>query len=121
MSRQPTNKAAQRRAQVSQQIQETTGQSVKSPSWTKVIGDQPTQDALQQDIRLEVVKLPNAKKCFVLLLRSFVVERSFAWMARFHRLACDYERLPQTLVGLHLLAFVILILHRFVHLMAYRL
>ena len=28
------------------------------------------------------------------------------WMSRFHRLAHDYERLPETLAGLHFLAFV---------------
>ncbi len=35
------------------------------------------------------------------------------------RLARDYERLPETLVGLHLLAFTVLMLHRFVLLMAH--
>ena len=39
-------------------------------------------------------------------------------MARFRRLARDYERLPQTLAGLHVLAFAILMLARFVTLMA---
>ena len=39
-------------------------------------------------------------------------------MARFRRLARDYERLPQTLAGLHFLAFAILMLARFVALMA---
>jgi transposase len=37
-----------------------------------------------------------------------VVERSFGWLSRFRRLARDYERLPETLAGLHYLAFVIL-------------
>jgi hypothetical protein len=31
-------------------------------------------------------------------------------MSRFRRLAHDYERLPETLAGLHFLAFVILML-----------
>ena len=44
------------------------------------------------------MKLPTAKRGFVLLPRRRVVERSFAWMARFHRLARDYERLAETLV-----------------------
>jgi len=34
-----------------------------------------------------------AKRGFVLLARRWVVERSFAWAARFRRLARDYERL----------------------------
>ena len=41
-----------------------------------------------------------------------VVERSLAWTARFRRLARDYERLPQTLAGLHFVAFACLLLHR---------
>jgi len=61
------------------------------------------------------VKLPEAKRGFVLLPRRWVGERSFAWSARFRRLAKDYERLPQTLAGFHLLAFAILMLRQFVN------
>ncbi|NMV21619.1 transposase, partial [Vibrio parahaemolyticus] len=46
------------------------------------------------------------------LPRRWVVERSFAWAARFRRLARDYERLPETLAGLHFLAYAILMLKR---------
>jgi transposase len=46
-----------------------------------------------------------------------VVERSFAWAARFRRLPRDCERLPATLAGFHFLAFAILLLARFVALM----
>jgi len=76
-------------------------------------GDEPAQAAKAHGIRLQVVKLPQAKHGFVLLPRRWVVERSFAWMTRFRRLARDYERLPETLAGLHLLAFTVLMLHRF--------
>jgi len=55
----------------------------------------------------------------VLLPRRWVVERSLAWAVRFRRLARDYERLPETLAGLHFLAFAILMLCRFVDVMAY--
>jgi len=82
-------------------------------------GEQPAQDAQEQGLRLEVVKLPEAKKGFVLLPRRWVVERSFAWAARFRRLARDYERLPETLAGLHYLAFAILMLKNFVSVMAH--
>lgn len=68
-------------------------------------------------IRLEVVKLPEARKGFVLLPRRWVVERSFAWVSRFRRLAKDYERLPETVVGLHLVAFSVLMLQRVVSLL----
>jgi transposase len=70
-------------------------------------------------MRLEVVKLPEAKKGFVLLPRRWVVERSFGWIARFRRLARDYERLPETLKGLHFLAFAMLMAKRFVDCMAF--
>jgi hypothetical protein len=39
-------------------------------------------------------------------------------MARFRRLARDYERLPETLAGLHFVAFVCLMVHRAVSLLA---
>ena len=68
---------------------------------------------------MEVVKLTKAKKGFVLLPRRWVVERSFAWVTRFRRLARDYERLPETLAGLHYLAFAILMLKNFVSVMAH--
>ena len=46
----------------------------------------------------------------MLLPRRWVVERSFAWLARFRRLSRDYERLSTTLTGLHWLAFACLLL-----------
>jgi transposase len=68
-------------------------------------------------MQLDVVTLPEAKHGFVLLPRRWVVERSFAWAARFRRLARDYERLPETLRGVHFLVFAILMRTRFVALM----
>ncbi len=108
----------QDRAQVgalAQQIQEATGESVEVAFVDQgYTGEQPAADAEAHGIRLEVVKLPTAKRGFVLLPRRWVVERSFAWMARFRRLARDYERLAQTLIGLHFVAFAILMAHRFI-------
>ena len=75
-------------------------------------GEAAAEAAEARGIRLEVVKLSDAKRGFVLLPRRWVAERSFAWMARFRRLARDYERLPDTLVGLHLVGFVITLLRR---------
>jgi hypothetical protein len=40
------------------------------------------------------------------------IERSFAWASRFRQLAKDYEWLPQTVAGLHFVAFACLFLHR---------
>lgn len=107
-------------AHLAQQVQAATGHTVEIAFVDQgYTGEQAAEDALQQGIRLEVVKLPDAKRGFVLLPRRWVVERSFAWMARFRRLAPDYERLPQTLLGFHLLAFAMLRLNRFVCLIAY--
>jgi len=111
----------QDRAQVEQlaaHVQEVTGQSVELAYVDQgYTGEQAAQDAAVHGIRLEVVKLPQAKNGFVLLPRRWVVERSFAWTARFRRLARDYERLPETLAGLHFLAFAVLMLHRFMTVM----
>jgi transposase len=77
-------------------------------------GEQPAAAAEAHGIRLEVVRLPEAKRGFVLPPRRWVVERSFAWAARFRRLARDYERLPETVAGLHFVAFACLMPHRLV-------
>jgi len=113
----------QERAQVealTARVQEVTGDTVEVAFVDQgYTGDQAAQDAAAHGIRLEVIKLPEAKRGFVLLPRRWVVERSFAWMARFRRLARDYERLPETLAGLHVLAFAILMLTRVVHVMVH--
>jgi len=112
----------QDRAQVAalaEQVQAATGEMVEVAFVDQgYTGAAPAADAAAHGIQLQVVKLPEAKRGFVLLPRRWVVERSQAWLARFRRLARDYERLPQTLAGLHLLAFAIVLLHRFVTLMA---
>ena len=113
----------QDRAQVqelAQQVQAVTEQSVEVAFVDQgYTGEDPAQAAQAQGLRLEVVKLPEAKKGFILLPRRWVVERSFAWATRFRRLARDYERLPETLKGLTFLAFAILMLKNFVQVMAH--
>jgi transposase len=110
----------QDRAQVGQlaeAVQEVTGESVEVAFVDQgYTGETAAQEAEAHGMRLEVVKLEEAKKGFVLLPRRWVVERSFGWAARFRRLARDYERLPETLAGLHFLAFAILMLKRFIEL-----
>jgi len=107
---------AQERAQVARlatAVQEATGDHVELAYVDQgYTGEQPEQDAAAVGIRLEVVKLPEAKHGFVLLPKRWVVERTFAWLARFRRLARDYERLPSTLAGLHFLAVACLMLHQ---------
>src|SRR5215213_878370 len=99
-------------------VQAATGESVEVAFVDQAYtGANPEAAAAARGIRLEVVRLPEAKRGFVLLPRRWVVERSFAWTARFRRLARDYERLAETLRGYHLLAFVVLLLQRLVPLL----
>lgn len=92
-------------------VQEITGKNVELAYVDQgYTGECAAQAAEMHGVRLEVVKHTEAKRGFVLLPRRWVVERSFAWAARFRRLARDYERLSQTLAGLHYLAFAILML-----------
>ena len=98
-----------------QAVQEATGQSVELAFVDQAYtGDIPAQEAKAHGMQLEVVKLPQAKHGFVLLPRRWVVERSFAWTTRFRRLVRDYERLPATLAGLHLVVFACLMLHHWI-------
>ncbi len=107
---------AQDRAQVealSAAVQEATGESVELAYVDQgYTGEKPAADAKAEGIRLEVVKRPETERGFVLLPRRWVVERDFAWAARFRRLVKDYERLPATVTGLHFVAFACLFLHR---------
>ena len=104
----------QDRAQVEtlvEAVQEITGENIKLAYVDQgYTGENAAQAADKHGVRLEVVKHTEAKRGFVLLPRRWVVERSFAWAARFRRLARDYERLAQTLAALHHLAFACLML-----------
>jgi transposase len=98
-------------------VPEVTGDSVELAYVDQgYTGAQAAQDAEAHHRQLEVVKLPEAKKGFVLLPKRWVVERSNAWAARFRRLARDYEQVAETLKGLHFVAFAILMLQRVVEL-----
>ena len=96
---------------LAKRVQEATGDSVELAYVDQgYTGERPASDARRYGIELSVVKLPEAKRGFVLLPRRWVVERSFAWAARFRRLARDYERLPATFAGFHFVAFACLML-----------
>ena len=111
----------QDRAQVerlAEQVQQITGDTVELAYVDQGYTGEATQvAAAAHGIQLEVVKHTQAKRGFVLLPRRWVVERSFAWAARFRRLARDYERLSQTLAGFHYLAFACLMLANLVKLL----
>ena len=94
-------------------VQEVTGENVQL-AWVDqgYTGEEAARAAAAHGLTLEVVKLPAAKKGFVLLPRRWVVERTFGWIARCRRLARDYERLPGTFAGLHWVMFSGLLLGR---------
>ena len=94
-------------------VQEATGESVELTYVDQgYAGERPAEEAQAHGMRLEVVKHEEAKRGFVLLPRRWVVERDFAWASRFRRLVKDYERLPDTLAGLHFVAFACLFLQQ---------
>ena len=122
LTRHATPANAQDRAQVERlaaAVQEATGATVELAYVDQgYTGEQPALAAAAHGIRLEVVKLPDVKRGFVLLPKRWVVERDFAWAARFRRLARDYERLLTTLEGFHYVAFSLLALQKALPLLA---
>jgi len=99
--------------QLAQAVQQVTGDTVEVAFVDQgYTGDNAASQAARHGIDLLVVKHTEAKRGFVLLPRRWVVERSFGWAARFRRLARDYERLTQTLAGLHYVAFACLMLSK---------
>jgi transposase len=112
----------QDRAQVGElarQVQQITEENVELAYVDQgYTGEAAEQAAAEHGIQLEVVKHTEAKRGFVLLPRRWVVERSFAWAARFRRLARDYERLATTLGAFHFLAFACLMIANLFRLIA---
>jgi transposase len=104
----------QERAQVAElaaRVQEAAGENVKLAYADEgYTGEDPARAAATHGLELVVVRHSQPRRGFVLLPKRWVVERSQAWMARFRRLARDYERLPTTLAGLHFIAFACLML-----------
>jgi transposase len=90
-------------------VQEARGDSVMLAYVDQgYAGEETAMDAAERGVQLHVVSLPQARRGFVLLPRRWVVERSFAWDARFRRLAKDYERSPQIVAGVHHMVFACL-------------
>lgn len=99
--------------ELTRRVREVTGEKVKVAFVDQgYTGAEAAGKAQEQGIDLVVVKLPEARRGFVLLPKRWVVERSFAWTSRFRRLARDYERLPETLAGMHFAAFAMLMAGR---------
>lgn len=100
-------------AALAQEVQQVTGNSVELAYVDQgYTGQNAALAAQEHGIRLSVVKHPMAKRGFVLLPKRWVVERSFAWAARFRRLARDYERLDTSLKAFHYIAFACIMIAR---------
>jgi transposase len=98
---------------LAEEIQQATAENVEIAYVDQgYTGERASELAAEHGIRLEVVKHKEAKRGFVLLPRRWVVERDFAWVSRFRRLVRDYERLPETVAGLHFVAFACLFLQQ---------
>src|SRR5215212_3616329 len=98
---------------LSEKIQEATQENVELAYVDQgYTGERAAEAAHSRGISLEVVKHQEAQRGFVLLPRRWVVEGDFAWASRFRRLVKDYERLPETVAGLHLLAFACIFLQQ---------
>ena len=62
-------------------------------------------------VTVEIVRRKE-KKAFVVQPKRWIVERTFAWISRFRRLAKDYETLPQTSEQMILLAMIHIMVRR---------
>lgn len=71
-------------------VQQATGDHVEVDYVDQgYTGEPAAEAAADHGIALEAVKLPEAKRGFVLLPRRWVVECDFGWASRFRRLALD--------------------------------
>jgi hypothetical protein len=87
-------------------VRSETGGSVDLAYGNQGYGDERAANAARKHgIELEAVKLPEARRGFVLLPRRWVIERSFAWTTRLRRRVEDCERYASTLADLHVVAF----------------
>ena len=110
----PANEDDRKQVQkLAEEIQQATQENIEIAYVDQgYTGEKASESAAEHGIRLEVVKHEEAKRGFVLLPRRWVVERDFAWASRFRRLVKDYERLPETVAGLHFVAFACLFLQQ---------
>lgn len=81
-------------------VQAVTTAMSRSPGSTSYTGERAANAAAKHGIALEVVKLPEARRGFVLLPRRWVAERSFAWATRFRRLVKECPNTPDFMSSL---------------------
>jgi transposase len=84
-------------------------------SLKKIIGDKAYRGAFADeveklDIEFEVPQRENGKKGFVLEARRWVVERSFAWLNFYRRLAMDFEHTTRSAQSFLMIANIKMVL-----------
>jgi putative transposase len=65
-----------------------------------------------RNVRLDIVKRPEGATGFLLLPKRWIVERTFAWLGRYRRLAKDYEYVTQTSEAMIRVAMIHLMVRR---------
>jgi transposase len=75
-------------------------------------GEKAAKAAEVEGVELVVVKRNPEQHTFIVLPKRWIVERSFGWIARCRRLLRDFERLSEVLVGMHMVAFVCVMLRQ---------
>jgi putative transposase len=61
---------------------------------------------------LQIIKRSDREKGFKLLPKRWVVERTFAWLGRYHRLSKDYEKLTETSEAMIQMAMIHIMVRR---------
>jgi putative transposase len=61
---------------------------------------------------LQVTKRSDKEKGFKVVAKRWVVERTFAWLGRYHRLSKDYEKLTETSEAMIQMAMIHIMLRR---------
>ena len=61
---------------------------------------------------LAIIKRSDKDKGFKLLPKRWVVERTFAWLGRYHRLSKDYEGSPETSEAMIQMAMIHIMVRR---------
>lgn len=100
-------------APLMEKVQDETGGTVEVAYADQgYTGEKPAKAAEVEGVELVVVKRHPDQHTFIVLPKRWIVERSFGWIARCRRLLRDYERLTEVLVGMHMVAFVCLMLRQ---------
>ena len=95
-----------------------SGERDNWPRLRRVYADGGYAGALEEKVAilcdwlLDIVRRSDEAKGFVVIRKSLIVERTFAWLGKCRRLSKDYERLKETSEGFIHAVMINLMLHR---------